>query len=176
MEPYDSTQDRMDDAVRSEKRVAVRSHRDAYQAAKKAVRVWAAKAGPRFEQGEVVEANVTAQGLVQHGHYVVASADVQSLPFGDVVTYYLRHYGESADSKQIRVVNGHLLLTRFSRTIAQSITTLLKEGCANDRTGDSTLDAVSEIFDEYADLLTPAVAHALGSLAKAAHSLGRTEH
>lgn len=43
---YDSTQDRMDDAVRAETRVAVRSLRDAYQAATKAVEQSAAKAGP----------------------------------------------------------------------------------------------------------------------------------
>src|SRR4051812_3992659 len=93
-------------------KAALRSLRDAYQTATKAVRDWASKAGPRFELGRVVEANVTAQGLVQHGHYVVAAAEVQPLPWsGEVVTYYLRHYGESIDSKLIPVVNGHLLLT-----------------------------------------------------------------
>jgi hypothetical protein len=85
---------------------ALRSLRDAYQAAKKAVQDWPAKAGQRFEQGQVVEANVTAQGLVQHGHYVVADMNVQSLPFGEVVTYYLRHYGEGTDSDLIPVING----------------------------------------------------------------------
>lgn len=160
---------------------ALRSLRDAYQVTTKAVRDWASKSGPRFEQGRVVEANVTAQGLVQHGHYVVADAKVQSLPFGEVVTYYLRHYGESTDSKLIPVVNGHLLLTDFTATIAESITTLLNDGCAWDSDGDSTLDSVSEILNEYAEALTPAVAHALGDLAQAAQALGRarsmrTEH
>lgn len=152
---------------------AARSLRDAYQAVKKAVDEWAAKAGPRFEQGRVVEATVTAQGLVQYGHYIVADAKVQPLPRGEFVTYYLRHYSEGNDSALIPVVNGHLLLTDFSHNIAQSITTLLNEGCAGDRNGDTMLDAVSDILMEYADVLTPSVAHALGSLAKAAQTLGR---
>ena len=177
MESYDSTQDRMDDAVRAETRVAVRSLHDAYQAAKKAVEESAAKVGPRFEQGQVVRANVATQGLARHSHYVVVSDRVDSLPFGEYVTYFVRRASEQdAESEVIPVVNGHLLLTGFSRTIAESITTLLSEGCVGDRDGDSTLDAVAEIFHEYGELLPPTVAHALGSLAKAAHSLGRTEH
>src|SRR5690349_7425684 len=93
---------------------ALRSLRDAYHAAKTAVDEWAGKAGQRLECGRVVEANATAQGLVQYGHYVIADAKVQPLPRGDVVTYYLRHYGDTADSTLIPVVNGHLLLTDFS--------------------------------------------------------------
>jgi hypothetical protein len=158
----------------------VRSLRDAYHAAKKAVDEWAGKAGPRLERGRVVEANVTAQGLVQYGHYVIADTKVQPLPWGDVVTYYLRHYGDNADSTLIPVVNGHLFLTDFSRNMAESITTLLNEGCAGDTEGDRTLDAISEIFEEYAEGLSPQVARTLGELAKSAHNLGRvrsrTEH
>jgi hypothetical protein len=151
--------------------VAVRSLRDAYQAAKKAVEEWK-NGGPRFEQGQVVRANVTAQGLVQDLHYVVGSVSVESLPFGEFVTYCVRRHGETTDSALIPVTNGHLLLTGFSRTIAESITTLLKEGCASDRDGDSTLDTVSEILDGYGELLPPNVAHAFGALAQAAHVLG----
>lgn len=120
MESYDSTQDRMDDAVRAEVRAEeasdeVQALRAAHRAATATVALWAVKAGRRPEQ----------QNAAQH--------------------------------------------------IAQSIITLLDEGCGADRNGDSTLDVVSEVLEEYAEFISSEVAHALGSLAKAAHAVGQAQ-
>jgi hypothetical protein len=57
--------------------------------------------------------------------------------------------------------------------VAASIIQLLAD-CANDIDGNKTLDAVSSVFEEHANGLSPSVADALQQLAHAAHVLGKT--
>jgi hypothetical protein len=56
--------------------------------------------------------------------------------------------------------------------VASSMLALLAD-CDNDTNGDQTLDAVSSIFEEHAEVLSDSLAHHLGALANAAHALGR---
>lgn len=55
---------------------------------------------------------------------------------------------------------------------AESILLLLAS-CERDTNGDQTLDAVSGVFEEHAEVLSPALAQQLGVLAAAAHGLAR---
>lgn len=47
--------------------------------------------------------------------------------------------------------------------------------CATDTDGDDTLEVVSQLFEEYVEVMSHVVAHAVGMLAKAAHALGRVQ-
>lgn len=60
----------------------------------------------RFSVGQRVVASASVQGLSANNSYTVVGVEVQSLPFGDFVTYLL----QNSDGPVIPVVNGHLLL------------------------------------------------------------------
>src|SRR5438552_2941672 len=63
------------------------------------------------------------------------------------------------------------------RDVVASAMLELLSGCDTDRDGDKTLEVVSELFEEYVELLEAdranAVAHALGQFGIAAQALGR---
>ena len=62
---------------------------------------------PTFNKGDVVVADVTAQGMVKGARYEVVGADWNALPWGNYFCYTLR----AADGSLVTIVNGHLLLT-----------------------------------------------------------------
>ena len=63
-----------------------------------------------FETGNVVRANISAQGMTAGETYIVLDVLTQETPFGGFATYIL------ADrNKELRVGNGHMLLTLVVR-------------------------------------------------------------
>lgn len=64
-----------------------------------------------FINGDVVVAQVEAQGLRLNVDYEVVDMDVRALPFGTFVTYLLQPVG-GTPAERVQVQNGHLLLRR----------------------------------------------------------------
>lgn len=63
-----------------------------------------------FEKGNLVRANVTAQGMTAGNLYVVDAAIRQETPFGTFVTYIIENGTDT-----LRIGNGHMLLTLMAR-------------------------------------------------------------
>jgi hypothetical protein len=63
-----------------------------------------------FEKGNLVRANVAAQGMTLGGLYVVDAVIKNETPFGTVVTYIIENATET-----LRIGNGHMLLTLMAR-------------------------------------------------------------
>jgi hypothetical protein len=63
-----------------------------------------------FETGNVVRANLTAQGMTQGNTYIVLEVLTQETPFGTFVTYIIENGTET-----LRIGNGHMLLTLMAR-------------------------------------------------------------
>jgi hypothetical protein len=64
-----------------------------------------------FDVGDTVVADQSAQRLVAGELYAVVAVDVQATPFGEFVTYTLRHSNRS----KLQVRNAHLLVSRVCR-------------------------------------------------------------
>ena len=62
-----------------------------------------------FETGNVVRANVTAQGMTAGNTYTVTKLHSEFLPFGNFVTYVI-----TDGTKKLTIGNGHLLLTKVA--------------------------------------------------------------
>jgi hypothetical protein len=63
-----------------------------------------------FKTGNVVRANLTAQGMTQGNTYIVLEVLTQETPFGGFTTYII-----ADGNKELRVGNGHMLLTLVVR-------------------------------------------------------------
>jgi hypothetical protein len=63
-----------------------------------------------FEKGNLVRANVAAQGMTLGGLYVVDAVIKNETPFGTFVTYIIENGTET-----LRIGNGHMLLTLQAR-------------------------------------------------------------
>jgi len=63
-----------------------------------------------FEAGDVVRANVAAQGMTLGATYNVTDASRQETPWGTVVTYTIKNGNE-----ELKIGNGHMLLTLLAK-------------------------------------------------------------
>lgn len=62
-----------------------------------------------FQKGNVVRANVEAQGMTLGATYIVMDAFMTDTIMGTVVTYILGN-----GSQELRIGNGHMLLTKLA--------------------------------------------------------------
>jgi len=62
-----------------------------------------------FQKGNVVRANVAAQGMTLGATYIVMDAFGQETPFGTFVTYII-----AGGNQELRIGNGHMLLTKLA--------------------------------------------------------------
>lgn len=62
-----------------------------------------------FQKGNVVRANVAAQGMTLGATYIVMDAFGQDTPWGTVVTYII-----ASGNEELRIGNGHMLLTKLA--------------------------------------------------------------
>jgi len=64
-----------------------------------------------FSKGQLVKANVTAQGMTKGNTYKIVEIIQRDLMWGSIVTYLIAGNSEECKDGLLHVGNGHLLLS-----------------------------------------------------------------
>ena len=64
-----------------------------------------------FNKNDIVSALTDDQGLIKGAFYRVTSVMEHNMPFGNFVTYGVRHVHDEDDADTLFITNGHFLLT-----------------------------------------------------------------